>query len=147
MFKAIVVGTDGSDTAQEAVRQAAGLARLTGAELHVVSAYGGSVAAAAMAGAACYAPEALSLAQQRADAEGLLDRVLSGVDVNDVRVSGHARQGEPADALLRSADDVIADLIVVGSRGMTGAKRFFLGSVPNRVAHRAQCAVHIVHTC
>ena len=147
MFKAIVVGTDGSDTAQEAVRQAAGLARLTGAELHIVSAYGGTAAVAAMAGAAGYAPDALSLTQQRADAEGLLDQVLSGVDVTDVRLSVHARQGEPADVLLQTAEDVIADLIVVGSRGMTGAKRFFLGSVPNRVAHRAQCAVHIVHTC
>ena len=147
MFRTIIAGTDGSDTAQEAVRQAVGLARLTAAHLHVITAYGATTAVAALAGASGYATEALSLPQQRAGAEGLLDRSLSGVDTDGVAVTAHARQGDAADALIDLASELSADLIVVGSRGMTGARRFFLGSVPNRVAHHADCAVHIVHTC
>ena len=39
-----------------------------------------------------------------------------------------------------------ADLIVVGNKGMTGAKRFLLGSVPNKVSHHAPCSVLIIRT-
>jgi nucleotide-binding universal stress UspA family protein len=147
MFRTIVVGTDGSETAQEAVRQAVGLARLCGADLHVVTAYGATTTVAALAGAAGYAMEGISLPHQRQVAEGLLDQALTGVDTDGVGVTAHARQGDAADVLIDVASELRADLIVVGNRGMTGARRFFLGSVPNRVAHHAECAVQIVHTC
>ncbi|MDX6286004.1 MAG: hypothetical protein QOG53_1489 [Frankiales bacterium] len=147
MFSAIVVGTDGSETAQEAVRTAAELARVSGAQLHVVTAYGATTAVTALAGAAGYANEALALPQQRTDAETLLERALAGIDTGGLTVEVRARQGEAADVLLGVAQDVKADLIVIGNRGMTGARRFILGSVPNRVAHHAECSVHIVHTC
>jgi nucleotide-binding universal stress UspA family protein len=147
MFRKIVVGTDGSETAHEAVRQAVGLARLTGAELHVLTAYGATTAVAALAGAAGYATESMSTPQQRQAAETLLDRALSGIDTDGVAITARARQGEPADVIIDVASELDADLIVIGNRGMTGARRFFLGSVPNRVAHHADCAVHIVHTC
>jgi nucleotide-binding universal stress UspA family protein len=52
---------------------------------------------------------------------------------------------EPADALLQIAEEQHAQMIVVGNRGMTGARRV-LGSVPNRVSHRARCDVVIVAT-
>jgi nucleotide-binding universal stress UspA family protein len=147
VFSAIVVGTDGSETAQEAVRTAAELARVSGAQLHVVTAYGATTAVTALAGAAGYANEALALPQQRTDAETLLERALAGIDTGGLTVEVRARQGEAADVLLGVAQDVKADLIVIGNRGMTGARRFILGSVPNRVAHHAECSVHIVHTC
>ena len=147
VFKAIVVGTDGSDTAQEAVRQASALARLAGSRLHVVTAYGATTAVSALAGAAGFASEALALPQQRDDADTLLGRALAGIDTNGVDVEVSARQGEAAEVLMGVARDVGADLIVVGSRGLTGARRFLLGSVPNRIAHHADCSVHIVHTC
>ena len=57
-----------------------------------------------------------------------------------------ARQGDPADAILDVAEEQGADLIVVGNKGMTGAKRFLLGSVPNKVSHHAPCSVLIVRT-
>ena len=47
------------------------------------------------------------------------------------------RQGDPADAILDVAEEQEADLVVVGNKGMTGAKRFLLGSVPNKVSHHA----------
>jgi nucleotide-binding universal stress UspA family protein len=147
VFRTIVVGTDGSETAQAAVEQAIGLARLSGARLHVITAYGATTAVTALAGAAGYATEGLSLPEQRSAAESLLDRSLSGVEADGVAITAHARQGDAADVLIDAAGELGADLIVVGNRGMTGARRFLLGSVPNRVAHHANCAVHIVHTC
>ena len=59
----------------------------------------------------------------------------------------HARAGTAADVILDVAEELDADLIVVGNKGMTGTRRFLLGSVPNRVAHHASCNVLIVRTC
>ena len=61
-------------------------------------------------------------------------------------VDTYAREGDPADAILDVAEENNADLIVVGNKGMTGAKRFLLGSVPNKVSHHAPCSVMIIRT-
>jgi nucleotide-binding universal stress UspA family protein len=66
--------------------------------------------------------------------------------VGVVRVERFARPGDAADAILDVAEEQRCDLIVVGNRGMTGAKRFLLGSVPNKVSHHAPCSVLIVRT-
>ena len=63
----------------------------------------------------------------------------AGVDVETF-----AREGDPADAILDVAEERNADLIVVGNKGMTGARRFLLGSVPNKVSHHAPCSVLII---
>ena len=52
--------------------------------------------------------------------------------------------GDAADAILDVAEEQGSDLIVVGNKGMTGATRFLLGSVPNKVSHHAPCSVLIV---
>jgi nucleotide-binding universal stress UspA family protein len=63
-----------------------------------------------------------------------------------VPVNVYPRQGDPADAILDVAEEQDADLVVVGNKGMTGAKRFLLGSVPNKVSHHAPCSVLIIRT-
>ena len=63
-----------------------------------------------------------------------------------LEVETHAREGDPADAILDVAEEQKADLIVVGNKGMTGAKRFLLGSVPNKISHHAPCSVMIIRT-
>jgi len=63
-----------------------------------------------------------------------------------VNVNTHARQGDPADAILDVAEECKADLVIVGNKGMTGAKRFLLGSVPDKVSHHAACSVLIIRT-
>ena len=63
-----------------------------------------------------------------------------------LNVDRYAREGDPADAILDVAEETNADLIVVGNKGMTGAKRFLLGSVPNKVSHHAPCSVLIIRT-
>src|SRR5205807_10559894 len=65
-----------------------------------------------------------------------------GVDDVVLRVDS----GDPASLLIDAANDASGDVIVVGSKGMTSAKRFVLGSVPNKVSHHAPCDVVIVHT-
>jgi nucleotide-binding universal stress UspA family protein len=63
-----------------------------------------------------------------------------------VTIEFHSSTGEPAEALLELAEKLQADLIVVGNRGMSGMKRFLLGSVPNKISHHAPCSVLIVNT-
>jgi nucleotide-binding universal stress UspA family protein len=64
----------------------------------------------------------------------------------DVAVRTVLRKGEAAESLLDVAEEERADLIIVGNKGMAGARRFVVGSVPNRVSHHASCDVLIVHT-
>ena len=82
----------------------------------------------------------------REDGERLLDRVQSLLPMHAGPSTKHLRMGSPAEAIVSMAEEQKADLIVVGNKGMTGAKRFLLGSVPNKVSHHAPCSVIIVRT-
>jgi nucleotide-binding universal stress UspA family protein len=146
MFKSIVVGTDGSDTAAEAVRQAADLARAVGAKLELVSAYE-PVPEQRLSEERRQAPEDLQWAiSPREDVDATLEAAAAVARDAGVAVEVYPRQGDPADAILDVAEEQDADLIIVGNKGMTGAKRFLLGSVPNKVSHHAPCSVLIIRT-
>jgi nucleotide-binding universal stress UspA family protein len=144
MFETIVVGTDGSDTAAEAVRRAADIAKSSGAVLHLVSAYK-PLEGLKVGGGAGPEGEEWRLAPDM-QVETILRDTLDGLSDSGVSVSEHALKGEPADAILAVAESERADLVVVGNKGMTGARRFLLGSVPSKVAHHAPCTVMIVRT-
>jgi nucleotide-binding universal stress UspA family protein len=145
MFSRIVVGTDGSDTAKEAVRQATELAKQTGAELEIVSAYD-PVPASRLREERLEAPADIEhTVGPSEDVDAILAESAREAEQQGVTVRTHARQGEPADVILDVADDQKADLIVVGNKGMAGARRF-LGSIPNNVSHHAPCSVIIVRT-
>ena len=146
MFKSIVVGTDGSETANEAVRQAVELAGSVGAKVELVSAYE-PVPEQRLREERRQAPEDLQWAiNPREDVDTTLEAAAEVANKAGVTVSVYARQGDPADAILDVAEEQEADLIVVGNKGMTGAKRFLLGSVPNKVSHHAPCSVLIIRT-
>ncbi|MCO5314901.1 MAG: universal stress protein [Solirubrobacterales bacterium] len=146
LFKRIVVGTDGSDSAREAVRQAAELARLSSAELIVVSAYE-PVPPRRSELESRGAPDDVSHEfGPREEVNFILEAASSIAAESGVEATLRPRDGDPADAILTVADEVDADLIVVGNRGMTGARRFLLGSVPNKVSHHAPCSVQIART-
>ena len=146
MFRSIVVGTDGSDTATQAVRQAVDLAHAVGAKLELVSAYE-PVPAQRLQEERRDAPEDLQWAiNPREDVDATLEAAAEVAREADVVVDVYARQGDPADAILDVAEEREADLIIVGNKGMTGAKRFLLGSVPNKVSHHAPCSVLIIRT-
>jgi nucleotide-binding universal stress UspA family protein len=146
VFSAIVVGTDGSETAGEAVRQAVDLARTVGARLHVVTAYE-PVSQARVRDEPRRAPADVQWAiNPREDVDATLEAAAEVARAAGVEVATYARQGDPADAILDVAEEERADLVVVGNKGMTGARRFLLGSVPNRVSHHAPCSVLIIRT-
>lgn len=146
MFKAIVVGTDGSQTASEAVVQAVELARTVGAQLKLVSAYE-PVSKQRLDGERRQAPEDLQWAiNPREDVDATLEAAAEVARTAGVGVEVYPRQGDPADAILDVAEEQEADLIIVGNKGMTGAKRFLLGSVPNKISHHAPCSVLIIRT-
>jgi nucleotide-binding universal stress UspA family protein len=146
VFKRIVVGTDGSETAAEAVRQAIDLAKLTGATLSLVSAY------APVSGRRVQAEQSEAPADvqyeigPREDVNFVLDAAAAEARKEGIEVQTHPIEGDPADAILNVAEETRADLIVVGNKGMTGARRYLLGSVPNNVSHHAPCSVIIVRT-
>jgi nucleotide-binding universal stress UspA family protein len=146
-FGSIVVGTDGSATATSAVSQAIALAGELGARLQIVSAYE-PVSDQRLRQARIEVPADLQwMVNPREDVLAVLAAAKrEALDAGLTEVETFARQGDAADAILDIAEEQRSDLIVVGNRGLTGAKRFLLGSVPNKVSHHAPCSVLIVRT-
>ncbi|HMC38905.1 MAG TPA: universal stress protein [Acidimicrobiales bacterium] len=144
MFRSIVVGTDGSATAARAVEAAARLARENGARLHIVTAYSTAVPALAAASGVALPEHVLGPQVQQAVADQVASEARD-THCHGVPTEVHAVHRPAPDAIVEVAEMLDADLIVVGSKGMTGARRV-LGSVPNSVAHSAPCAVLIVKT-
>ena len=151
MFKAIVVGTDGSEGASKAVLAAAELAATQPeAVLHIVTVQkplsGSAIAAGEMAAAAPVAAERSWEEEIKSELQETLNRAAETAKrVCDTRIETHARFGSPAEVLCDLAAHLQADLIVVGNKGMQGGRRL-LGSVPNTVSHHAPCSVLIVDT-
>jgi nucleotide-binding universal stress UspA family protein len=151
MFKSIVVGTDGSERASNAVLAAAELAATQPeAVLHIVTVQKPlsqtAIAASEMAAAAPVAAERNWEDEIKVELESTLQRAAETAKrACDTTIETHARFGSPAEVLCDMAAHLQADLIVVGNRGMQGGRRF-LGSVPNTVSHHAPCSVLIVDT-
>jgi nucleotide-binding universal stress UspA family protein len=146
VFTRIVVGTDGSETAGEAVRQAIELARLTDAQLSIVSAYQ-PVSSRRVEGEQLDAPaDVQHEIGPREDVNLVLESAAADARKAGVEAQVHPVQADPADAILNVAEETGADLIVVGNKGMTGTRRYFLSSVPNNISHHAPCSVIIVRT-
>jgi nucleotide-binding universal stress UspA family protein len=146
VFTRIVVGTDGSETAAEAVRQAIDLAKMSGATLGVVSAFS-PISERKVKDEQRDAPADVQYEiGPREDVNLVLDAAAAEARKEGVEVQTHPVEGDPAEAILKVAEDTNADLIVVGNKGMTGARRFILGSVPNNISHHAPCSVIIVRT-
>jgi nucleotide-binding universal stress UspA family protein len=146
MFRSIVVGTDGSDTAREAVQEATALARAVGGSIELVSAYEPVPNVRLRREARDVPTDVEWSVNRREDVEATLAEASEAIRAAGVPVEVYAREGDPADAILDVAEERRADLIVVGNKGMTGAKRFLLGSVPNKVSHHAPCSVLIIRT-
>jgi nucleotide-binding universal stress UspA family protein len=146
MFSTIVVGTDGSETATQAVREAVDMAKAVGATLELVSAYA-PVSEQRLRAERRDAPEDVQWAiNPRQEVEAYLTDAADIAREAGVNVTTHARQGDPADAVIDVAEERKADVVIVGNKGMAGAKRFLLGSVPDKISHHAPCSVLIVRT-
>jgi nucleotide-binding universal stress UspA family protein len=122
VYKNVLIATDGSVTASHAAEVGVDVAKASGADVLILH-----------VGEPASGKKVLS---QTEKAHGK-----SGVTIKTLSVSG-----DPADMICEVAEREGVDLIVIGNKGMTGAKRFLLGSVPNQVSHHAPCNVLIVKT-
>ena len=138
----IVVGTDGSPTADAAVRRAAEAARVAEATLHIVTAVNGPARTAD----AEHLPDDVNWAATPGRRADEILRRAANLAGPHIEVRTHSRPGDPADVLVGLADELDADLIVVGNKGMHGAAGYVRPTVPNKVSHRAHCDVLIVAT-
>ena len=138
MISTVAVGTDGSDTAGEAMKLAAEVARRFDAKIVLVSAFDGSRNSRSPSD-----PEGEWSYSPATQLREILGRAEEDLRQQGLDVSTHIDEGDPADVLVRLAEECGADLLVVGNRGM---ERRVLGSVPNTVTHRAQCSVIVVKT-
>jgi nucleotide-binding universal stress UspA family protein len=144
MYQRIVVGTDGSSSAEIAVRHALRLAKATGATVHVVTAWE-RLPALALTGAAMV-PTTPVVEDDGTWVRELHEKIRDMASIQDVPCEVHpVEEPSPAHALLSQAEELDADLIVVGNQGMHGLRGHF-ASVPNTVAHKAECAVLVVPT-
>jgi nucleotide-binding universal stress UspA family protein len=145
-YSSIVVGTDGSETAELAVRHAGQLAKDHAARLVVVTAY--EPRDDALVKETEGVPDDIRWAltdRVQAEEKAVKGRKIAA-ELGLKGVVAQAIAGSPPEVLLEAANDFNADAIVVGSKGLTGAARFVLGSVASSVSHHAICDVLIVHT-
>jgi nucleotide-binding universal stress UspA family protein len=156
MFERIVVGVDGSEGSAFAIDEAAELAQgalATGApkvEMHFVFAHHPLMGWEVGAYGESLAAGQIDLGAMEKLAEEQLDAARARLDDFDLPGEGlvvhrHAIIGTAFDAIVNTAEDVDADLIVVGSRGHGAGKRLLLGSVSTKVVHHATCSVLVVH--
>jgi nucleotide-binding universal stress UspA family protein len=139
MFNVVVVGADDSPTARRAIEAAAEIVRMSGGVLHLVTAFEIKTQSDSSL------PSEFRNLGTDGEAEAALQSlsfVAKNLGVDPVL---HLVAGDPSAAIVATADKVNADLIVVGNRGMKGARRV-LGSVPNSVAHGANCSVAVIDT-
>jgi nucleotide-binding universal stress UspA family protein len=138
MFETVLVAADSSVTASRAVATAVELVKAVGGTLHVVTAYKPEPAPVDK-----LPDEFFDRVTDPADL--LLAELRAGISKAGLEARYYPAAGDAADAIVRVADQIGADLIVVGNKGMKGVRRV-LGSVPNSVAHHANCSVLIVDT-
>jgi nucleotide-binding universal stress UspA family protein len=139
MISTVAVGTDGSATADEAVSEAAEIAKRFGAKLVLLSAFKDS-------GGAPGDGQDIELqwaSNSSARVKSILERIETDLNRDGIKCETRVDQGDPAEVLVRLAAESGADLLVIGNKGM---QRRVLGSVPNTVTHNAACSVLVVKT-
>jgi nucleotide-binding universal stress UspA family protein len=145
-IKTILVPTDFSDTANAAVRCAAGLAQTLGSRLILLHVVEDVVAKGLTAGVGTAAVGRLQDDTIR-EAVEKLDRTLAEPPLNRTGVERAVVAGEPYAGILSYAQEHQVDLIVLGTNGRTGIARMLLGSVAERVVRTSPCPVLTVRAC
>jgi nucleotide-binding universal stress UspA family protein len=141
MIATVAVGTDGSATASKAVEAAIEIAQRFDAKLVLLSAFQG--ADSRPRGAQAGSEEIQWTFDNDARVREMLRRTEQELRDRKIECTTMVDEGDPADVLIRLAEECEADLIVIGNRGM---QRRVLGSVPNTVTHKATCSVYVVKT-
>jgi nucleotide-binding universal stress UspA family protein len=137
-MQTIVVGYDGSDHADRALSRAMDIAKAMGAPLRVVSSVKIVAGAHPRGGVSPLDPGDVE------ETEAAIEKargIIAGSGLDAEVIEG---RGDPADVLVQEAEATGADLIVVGTRGASGATRWLIGSVSTKVVHHAPCDVLVV---
>ena len=143
MFDTICVGFDGSGPSENALRAACGLADKFGSAVHVVHTPLHETVAFALGAVPGYAVTATmpSPEETKKAAEVVLSTAKKiAADAGQDGLTCHVIEGEPAETLVGKADELGADLIVTGRRGLGNLSALVLGSTSTAVAHKARCA-------
>lgn len=138
-MNAIVVGSDGSPTAEAAVQKVIELAKGSGATIHLVCAFPGRSALERLGLSAKVEPVSL-----RGVASDVAARAQRRFDEAGFNVELHVQEGDAADTLIDVAEETGADMIVVGARGNSSTRRFALGNVTGKLTHHATTTLLIV---
>ena len=146
MYREIVVGTDGSTGALHALDHAIHLAAQETARLHIVTAYRPLTPEEIYQHQRGLSPDKRAEVDEAYIVRSMLSAAADRADEASVASQTYARLGHPASVILDVAEEVNADLVVLGNQGAEGSKRFLLGSVPNKVSHHCPCHLLIVHS-
>ena len=140
----ILLATDASEEAHLAATTAADLAKATGSELHVVH-VGAEVTHGAFPAVQVGALPGVHQDELDRQAKGLFEAEVGLMESSGTELAGsHLRRGRADEEIVVLAEEVGADLIVMGSRGLSGMRRALVGSVSDSVARHAHCPVMIV---
>lgn len=145
MFDSILLPTDGEAGAEEATRHAVNLASACDATLHALYVVDEGVVGAYPGDEYIHEHEGAEAALEQVGEEALAD-IEDAAASADVDVTTVLRHGSPATSIVEYADDVDADLVVIGTKSQPGAYRQLLGSVTDRVARLTERPVTIVKT-
>lgn len=138
MISIVACGTDGSETANAAVSEAAEIAQRYGAKLWLLS-----VARDSGLPSEDQDIELQWARNPSARAKSLLENTAEDLRARGIECETLMAEGDPAEVLVQLATECGADLLVIGNKGM---QRRVLGSVPNTVTHKAACSVLVVKT-
>jgi nucleotide-binding universal stress UspA family protein len=145
MFQEILVATDGSEQALQAARAAGEIAQKFQAKLTLVSVYDMNNVMAAYESGPENIPYVLLMRQRGEEMhEKAQHRTGEVLQAMGVTYQSRRETGHPVDTIVQVAEELKADLIVLGSRGLGAFKRLLLGSVSDGVLHHAHCPVLIV---
>ncbi|MDG6912772.1 MAG: universal stress protein [Nitrososphaerota archaeon] len=139
-YQRILLAYDGSPTAEEALERTIEMAKSWSSQLSIVLVHQQPVLW--VVGPA--PPDVWPIDEENALSQLLQDAVKKAQKAGVRDVGGILLQGIPADEILRHAEEIGADLIVMGSRGLSSASRLLMGSVSDAVVHHATIAVHVV---
>lgn len=140
MIKKILLPTDGSEFAEKTVRYAIDLAKSLDASIEVMYAFQPAVSLRKRA--------SMMLEEYRAameeDASEIVTEVAERLKAEGLKVTATVVEGPAAEAILRAADELSPDLIVMGSRGEGGFANVLLGGVAEQVVHHSTVPVLVV---
>lgn len=143
MFKKILLTTDGSQLAEDAMPVAIDLARQTGAQLRVVTVVENPVFYGTPEATALYDAEFYRTLSAELDrmAQNSVERVVAAAARTGLKPTSIVRHGSPSEEILAEAKEWGADCVVIATHGRSGLGRLLLGSVANRIVNHATCPV------